>query len=271
MRLQSRHIATTLARTLPGNVATLVCWLGVAVVLGCAGAAVAQQPQPAEGANETLPALETKGDANAQGDAEAGNKNEAKDERQAESDAEAEEDRALIDKLTRRVTEGSDGDLMDQILRLMQQSTRKLEIEFKPGAETQALQADILKKLDEAIQTAAQQRRKQRQQSSSSSDRRTMPKPKEQSKQEQQAGASEEKQSAQSSGDQAPTAGGEPSEAENQAEEWSGTRRTWGHLPQRDREEVIQGTGERFLERYRTWIERYYRALQEDDPQRQPD
>jgi hypothetical protein len=40
-------------------------------------------------------------------------------------------------------------------------------------------------------------------------------------------------------------------------------RRSWGHLPQRDREEVIQGIGEACLERYRVWIERYYRALQE--------
>ena len=42
-------------------------------------------------------------------------------------------------------------------------------------------------------------------------------------------------------------------------------RGTWGHLPMRDREEVIQGIGETFLERYREWIERYYRALQESD------
>lgn len=40
-------------------------------------------------------------------------------------------------------------------------------------------------------------------------------------------------------------------------------RRTWGHLPMREREEIIQGIGESFLERYRDWIERYYRALQE--------
>ena len=31
----------------------------------------------------------------------------------------------------------------------------------------------------------------------------------------------------------------------------------------REREEVIQGVSERYLERYRVWIERYYQALQE--------
>jgi hypothetical protein len=42
-------------------------------------------------------------------------------------------------------------------------------------------------------------------------------------------------------------------------------RRAWGHLPMREREEIIQGVGERYLERYRDWIERYYRTLQETD------
>jgi hypothetical protein len=42
-------------------------------------------------------------------------------------------------------------------------------------------------------------------------------------------------------------------------------RRAWGHLPMREREEIIQGIAESFLERYREWIERYYRALQETE------
>jgi hypothetical protein len=40
-------------------------------------------------------------------------------------------------------------------------------------------------------------------------------------------------------------------------------RRAWGHLPMREREEIIQGVNEEFLEEYREWVERYYRALQE--------
>ena len=41
-------------------------------------------------------------------------------------------------------------------------------------------------------------------------------------------------------------------------------RRGWGNLPQRDRDEVLQGIDEDSLEKYRRQIESYFRALAED-------
>ncbi|MFQ5495803.1 MAG: hypothetical protein ACE5EX_10530, partial [Phycisphaerae bacterium] len=65
----------------------------------------------------------------------------------------------------------------------------------------------------------------------------------------------------------AKTASGEGTaeEADPRGAPFRELRRGWGHLPGREREELIQGISERYLDRYREWIERYYRALQEVD------
>jgi hypothetical protein len=39
---------------------------------------------------------------------------------------------------------------------------------------------------------------------------------------------------------------------------------TWGHLPQRAREEMLQNSPERFLPQYELLIERYYKRLAEE-------
>lgn len=39
----------------------------------------------------------------------------------------------------------------------------------------------------------------------------------------------------------------------------------WGELPEREREEALQFLRERFPARYKELIERYYRALAEED------
>ena len=57
-----------------------------------------------------------------------------------------------------------------------------------------------------------------------------------------------------------PNAAGETKPVRGDLQE---TRRSWGLLPQRERDEMIQGSSEGYIERYREWIERYYRALQE--------
>ena len=43
------------------------------------------------------------------------------------------------------------------------------------------------------------------------------------------------------------------------------SRRGWGHLPARDRDELLQGVEEAFIEQYRPQIEQYYRALTETE------
>jgi len=169
----------------------------------------------------------------------------------------------LGQKLIRKAVTDGDEDIMAAIVRMMTEASRKMEIDFDPGKETQALQGRIQEKLDDAIKAAASKQRLRRQSPSPTDpDKRRMPTAgKPQPRPETRAEGKPSPPSSSSTAD-APAADGR-SEAERAG--LQDTRRSWGHLPRREREEVIQGVGEGFLERYRVWIERYYRALQESN------
>ena len=169
-------------------------------------------------------------------------------------------DEDLSRRLVRRARTGTDEDVMAKIIRLMDEAAHKLEIEFDPGDETQTLQTRIMGQLDEAILQAAQQRRlHRRNQQVATGDRRRKTTDAQRQKSDQartQSGETEGQTSGSSeagSGVAADSVGGKLDES----------RRSWGHLPQRERDEIVQGFEEDFLEQYREWIERYYRALQE--------
>jgi hypothetical protein len=169
----------------------------------------------------------------------------------------------LGEKLIRKATSDSDEDLMSEVVRLMNESARRLEIEYDPGEETQAVQSTIMDHLQEAIKIAAAQRRPQRSSGGrpKSDKREGTPPPGKEEGQESKSGQAADAADAASAagGGQADGTGGLPS---GQLDE---SRRGWGSLPERDRDAVIQGSGEKFLERYREMIERYYRALQQSD------
>jgi len=150
-------------------------------------------------------------------------------------------------------------DPMDEILRLMEETGRKLEIDFDAGKETQGMQSRITARLDEAIKAAAAQRRSVPQPApTAKGDKRTMPEGAENSQERQNDGESGAADASSTGG-----ASAAPSDAGASGGSLHEQRRAWGHLPARERQEVIQGIGEEFLERYRTWIDQYYRALQE--------
>ena len=163
-------------------------------------------------------------------------------------------------RLIRKAVTESDEDVMAKVLRLMAETAHKLEIEFDAGEETQAMQQRIMGRLDEAIKTAAAQRRMRKPTTPSTSpDKRRMPSAGKRGKEE---GSPSQGPAAESSSSEKPSPGAAATVDPLQGE-LRDPRRGWGHLPQREREEVIQGVGEGCLERYRAWIERYYRALQE--------
>jgi hypothetical protein len=169
----------------------------------------------------------------------------------------------LGERLIRKAVTDGEEDIMATIVRLMTEASRKMEIEFDPGEETQALQGRIQEKLEEAIKAAAsKQRAGKKSPTPTDPDKRRMPTT---GKREQRPEA--KAKGASSPGSTSNTAEAPASDGRSEAERAAlqDTRRSWGHLPLREREEVIQGVGEGFLERYRVWIERYYRALQESD------
>lgn len=174
----------------------------------------------------------------------------------------------LSKRLLRRAMKQADEDVMEQVLRLMGESAHRMEIDFDAGAGTQELQQQVVAKLDEAIASAAKNHRKQRQQDSASqSDKRRRSK----------SSSQERESSSQQPGQQITDAGSTPgdptsvaAEQEQTGGEFADIRRAWGHLPPREREELIQGSTEEYLERYRLWVERYYRALQEAGSSSEP-
>lgn len=167
--------------------------------------------------------------------------------------------RRLVDKATNDRRE----DRMATILRLMGETAKQLEIEFDPGEQTQMLQARVLEQLDLAIKQAGRQRRpSSKNQQQSKSDKRRAPKEKKEEPNrdrrsgKQRANKNETGQEGDATTNASgPDTGGKLDES----------RRGWGALPQREREEVIQGASEAYLEQYREWIEQYYRALQESE------
>jgi len=168
----------------------------------------------------------------------------------------------LGERLIRESTSGSE-DIMAETVRLMGESARQLDVKFDAGPDTQSVQREIVANLEEAIKFAAAQRRMTRQSSpSQSGDKRRMPGDK-----PHDAQADEQSAEKGASGDPgASIDSGGVAEVSNQTEGLlKETRQAWGHLPQRQREELIQGKDEAFLEEYRAWIELYFKALQESE------
>lgn len=173
------------------------------------------------------------------------------------------EDPKLGERLIRKAVKGGEDDVMERIAELMSDAARRLEVQLDATAETQSVQKNVLGELDRAIKVAASRRRpKPQPQTSSSSDRREgskqAPKDKPSMKGKTEiADAPTEDQTRQAEATPAPSdlVGGALKES----------RRSWGTLPDRERDEIIQGLGEGYVEKYRAWIEKYYRALQEND------
>lgn len=172
-------------------------------------------------------------------------------------------DEKLGQRLIRKAVANADEDIMEGVARLMREAAHRLEIDFDAGDETQTVQRRIVDRLDSAIKVAASRRRPRRQSGQpSSTDKRRMPKGKPRTVDKGKRTSVDQADASPSSTiDAHATAAGGVS-AGGELREF---RRAWGHLPMREREEIIQGIAESFLERYREWIERYYRALQETE------
>lgn len=166
--------------------------------------------------------------------------------------------------LVKRLTQGKDApreDVMQRMLSLMEDADRRLRIDLTAGAETQAIQEEIAETLDEAIRTAAAQRRPKRSRNQRfRSDKRKSDKSADASKSSKEKATGSTGDEGRSSDQERP--GVDPSRVA-EGGELEETRRGWGHLPSRERDEIIQGRDEQYLQRYREWVERYYRALQE--------
>ncbi len=153
--------------------------------------------------------------------------------------------------------ESSDQDVMSRVIRRMVAVEEQLTRRYDPGPKVQALQRRILEELDQAIASAVGRSRR----GSGGEGRGDMRRRTGQRPPEPPGGGA-----ADGPGPGRDGTGGAVREGESVSggplREW---RRGWGQLPARDREAVLQGAREASLGRYREWIERYYRALVEED------
>jgi hypothetical protein len=156
------------------------------------------------------------------------------------------------------------GETLEQVFDEMRTVSQRLGRDRDAGLDTQRIQERILDKLDQLIRAAQQA------QQSGGSGSPQNPQP-----QQQDQGASGN-QSQQAQGDQQGPAGndnqgvaGEPTpppDSTDSAAPLQERRVEWGNLPPRLRDELLQGSGERFSPVYQDLTEAYYRRLAEEAP-----
>jgi len=181
-----------------------------------------------------------------------------------DADVADDQDDELTRRLIREATGGDDEDVMDRTMRLMQEAQTRLAVRFDPGSETQSVQSAIVQQLDAAIAQAAANRssRHASQSQPEELDKRVRPKP----AKDRPADANPDEATPSTETTTAdPASEGVDASRPGSHVPLRETRRGWGHLPRRDREELLQGIESDYLDKYRTMIEQYYRALAEPE------
>lgn len=154
------------------------------------------------------------------------------------------------------------GEAFSQAVELMNQVSSRIAQSQDLSIATQRLQEDILRKLDQVIESANENESENNGSSSSSS----------------QSDSSQSQPNQQQNQDgQSET--GEPSDSSGEASMPGGTRNAqpgdeiapdgvgWGALPARFREALSQGIADQYSELYRSITEAYYKSLAEDKDQ----
>lgn len=154
------------------------------------------------------------------------------------------------------------GEALGQAVNLMNQVAARIESGNDLSIATQRLQEDILRKLDQVIESA--KNNQQGQGSGASSSQSSSSSSQQQPNQQQQDGQGQQGQPGSESGE--PSVPGGTSTA-NPGDGLAPDGVAWGALPQRIRDALSQGISDRYSELYRSITEEYYRSLAEDEDQ----
>ena len=165
------------------------------------------------------------------------------------------DDQELVEYLLRSASGGGQVNLPERISRRMEMSSQRIGEEFEIGRDTQRLQQRIIEDLDEAIAQMSKQQSNSSGQGSGQQEKSQQPKGGAQQRSSASSGSTSTAGNA--GGGSIPTATASSSDVTAIDE----GRREWGHLPPRDRDRVIQGRQQPYIEKFRDLIERYYRAL----------
>ncbi|MBX3385968.1 MAG: hypothetical protein KF768_05305 [Phycisphaeraceae bacterium] len=168
-------------------------------------------------------------------------------------------------ELQRRLTAQELGDAFKQAITLMGDAAERLEKRRDSSLNTQRVQEDVLRRLDELISQLERSSQQQQQQSSSSSSQQ-----RDDPRNSDEAGRQEQQQ--QTPADQA---GADNTGQVNPPPFQEGALRpalesapaAWGALPARIRDMLLQGAGDRFSTTWERATESYYRRLAEQRPE----
>ena len=155
----------------------------------------------------------------------------------------------------------NDDNPLSRIGRKMQEAQR-LIAQRQPGEPAQKLQQDIVTELDELLKQARKQQ-SQQQQSSGSKKPQQSRRDKPGQPQQQPAGGKPEEAGNEPARDsteqQRPEAPAQPDIGQMQ----DMLRELWGHLPEHERQQVINSTIEKFVPKYESLIKEYFKRLSE--------
>jgi len=184
---------------------------------------------------------------------------ETEEQRTAREAAEAEAEAAL----QRALEEERISDAFKDAVRQMALSASLLGEKFDAGIGTQRIQEDILRKLDQLIESA---RKQQSNSSSSSSSSSQQQQQQQQSRPQQQNQASQNQTNPQAASNENPDDSGvfPPEDARNIGTMLEETDVEWGSLPARVRDQLLQSMRDRPSALYRKLTQEYYRRLAEE-------
>ncbi len=125
-----------------------------------------------------------------------------------------------------------------------------------PGLETQRIQNDVIRRLDQLLASLDRQQQQQQQQGQGE--------PQEQQQQDAPGRQQQQQQQQAQAGDGNRTDMGPPRQDGTLKSEIESARAAWGALPAAIREKLLQGSSDRFSARYKTLTEEYYKRLAEE-------
>jgi hypothetical protein len=154
------------------------------------------------------------------------------------------------------------GEALGQAVNLMNQVAARIETGNDLSIATQRLQEDILRKLDQVIESA--QNNQQGGGGGSSSAQSSSGSNQQQPNQQQQGQDGQQGQPGNESGQES-VPGGSSTAQPGDALAPDGV--SWGALPQRVRDALSQGISDKYSDLYRSITEQFYRSLAEDEDQ----
>ncbi len=178
--------------------------------------------------------------------------------------------------LVKALTARQVGDAFEKLIGQMRDASERLGADRDSGLQTQRLQQEILDKLDSVIASAKRQSSSSKSGGSSSGGGKPSSASEATKHNSAQESDSKNGQAQAAAKRAAAKSSSSPTDQANAATAQQPGRKTgpikthrmeWGHLPQRLRDELMQGTRERFSPLYERLTEQYYQRLAEEADQ----